>query len=880
MKKIQLKLNQLKCISEPTARKCRDGILQGGRKYMMPLILALGFTFFIAFPAQADIRLPGIISEHMVIQQNMPVRLWGWADDGEVVKATLEGNTATATATAGKWDLTLSPMKAGGPYTLTFQGKNMITFKDVLVGEVWVSCGQSNMMMNLSAVEGGPQAIAENSKYPHIRVVNIPGGASEQPQDDVKCAWTSELGGFSAVSYFFGRALNEHLKVPVGLINAVAIMPGEAWIDQDTLMSVPAMREMPKRAYPKPVTTFNSMIAPLTRYAIRGAIYYQGEYNTGRYIEYRKVLPALIASWRSKWGLGDFPFLFVQLPGYYEHKAETDKKMDMPPQVLNAMHAAGGVSEWAGLREAQSLTWRTTPNTGMVVTIDLGDPQDIHPRKKKPVGERLSLAARALAYKEAVDYSGPVFDSFSAVEDGKLIVRFKSLGGGLISKNDELKGFEIAGADQKYVWAKAEIAGDTVRLSSPEVKDPVFVRYGWANFPNCSLFGKNGLPASPFRAFAQGKVRQCDRISIPFRNPGFETPGKEPVPVADWIQTGNVVRTDEKASEGRWSVKLANGDDNKSSSIAQAEIVAMGIYRYDWNSDLLEPVAFRPGMVAGYSLDMAGDGRGKRGVYLRLCGDPTAGGSRYWGMYSEGTKPFASTSSDKFVTRRIANQMTCLDGNAMGVGTLFVNSSEEGKFAPGVLYLDNLSEIQVIRPKLSVSDASPIDMGTVAVNETAESSVRFITNSQAETLPDQRNDNDPVRQVVTLLHGVCNLKTSLQNTFEHVFGETDEVGAVIIGRDAALFEFVSAHRGATAQELKLIGEDDKGGLLGGTSPEREALTLKFIGSSRSGTFEACIRIVTQAGNCGQLSTGKTGEPLENNFYLDIPVIIKVREALK
>ena len=839
------------------------------------MCVLLAMTALFAEPMNADIRLPGIISERMILQRDMPVRLWGWADDGEVVKATLAENTATATAVSGKWDLTLPPMKAGGPHTLTFQGKNTITFKDVLVGEVWVSCGQSNMMMGLSAVEGGPDALKESSKHPNIRVVQIPCGSHPRPQDDVKCAWGAMSGGFSAVSYFFGLALNENMDVPVGLINAVAIAPGEAWIDEATLLSVPALREMPNRPI-KPVLTFNAMIAPLTKFPIRGAIYYQGEYNASAYgggpQEYRKILPTVIASWRKAWGRDDMPFLFVQLSSFTgEQRGETSKALDMPQSVLAAQQQPGAGSAWAALREAQLLTWMSTPNTGMAVTVDVGDPYDIHPKRKKPVGERLALIARAVAYKQPVVYSGPVFSGVKT-DGGTLALSFKFVGGGLVAQGGELKGFEISGADQKYVWAKAEIAGDTVRLSNPKVEEPVYARYGWANFPVCNLFNKEGLPASPFRVFINGKACQRDSITISYRNPSFEAADKEPSIPADWALRGKAARTDEKASEGRWSVKLLNEGDNKDKgSIGQAKIVPENIYFYDWNSDLLEPVAFRPGMVAGYSVDIASDGVGECVAYLRLCSSPDGGGIGYW----SDKVPVASTSSGSFVSRRVAGVMTQKFPNStkFSVGILAANNPEV-KSSSKFLYLDNFSAIQVIRPKLAVSDTSVIDLGKVPINTEKTSPPRSIINCQAETLPDQRADKEPERRLSTILYGVLNVKTSTQG-YERVVGATDDVGAVIIGKDVAFFEFVTEHSGASAKELRLLGADGKSGLVGGASPESEPLAIRFKGSPIPGKFEATIRIVTQAGNCGLVSTGKAGEPIENIFYLDIPAAIHV-----
>jgi len=818
--------------------------------------------------ALADVRLPHLVSDGMVLQHGMPVKMWGWADDGEQVSVSFQGQKVSAIAKGGRWEATLAALEPGGPFVLNITGKNTIELADVLVGEVWVSCGQSNMMMGLGSVTGGPEAIAESDDYPQIRLFNVGNAQAATPADDCAGQWTAAKGGtlngFSAVSYFFGREINKLLRVPVGLINAVAIVPGESWIDEATLLSTPPLAGMTANPI-KPVVNFNGMIAPLTHSTIRGAIYYQGEYNAGRGREYREVMPAIIRSWRSQWGQGDFPFLFVQLPGYHEHRAAKDQVLDMPDAAVAGLHAVGASSPWAEVREAQLLTSQAVPHTGMAVAIDLGDPQDIHPKTKQPVATRLSLAARAIAYGEAIVHSGPLFESLST-EGDTVILRFKHVGGGLRASGGDVTGFELAGPDQRYVWADARIRGTEIMLSSPDVSEPAFVRYGWANYPRCNLSNADGLPASPFRAAIPGSAYQIDVSTIPFKNAGFEEADEASGQALHWIRKNAAERVGSPTSEGKWAMSLPPKGE-----ITQDDIVSCGVYGYDWNSDLFEPNHFRPGTVTGYAIDItAGPGSAMQTGYMRLCGHSTSGGSNYWGGI-----PTVTTSSTQFVTRQIANRMTTkfdLDGRGMGVGTLFANHSPSG-----TLLLDNLSAITIIRPMLAVSDVRPIALGRVAVEQPIESKPRTIANGQVRTLPDNRTDGQPPTQVATLLYGVVNLKASPQWGISHAWGETDHVGAVLVGGDADRFEFASPHQAGSPRELRLIGADGEGGLTGGPEPETEPLVVKFRGADKPGSYATTVRIVTQAGNTGIVSKGGDGAPLENLFSVDIPVTVDVGE---
>jgi sialate O-acetylesterase len=468
--------------------------------------------------ARADVKLPALISDGMVLQQGINAPLWGWADEGESVTVEIQNQKVMAVAKDGKWVAMLKPLKAGGPFTLTINGKNKIEFKNVLVGEVWICGGQSNMEWRLRQTTNAEADMAA-ANYPKIRLFTVPRLEVDKPVADVKGEWkecTPETAGaFSAVGYFFGRDLYKAQNVPIGLINnAVGGSPAESWMSENALSSDAEYKQFAAE-YPKkmeqyalalekqkeeaekakaenkpaprapgkpwmPAGLYNGMLAPLAPYPIKGVIWYQGEANAGRAYQYRRLFPAMIANWRSTWGEGDYPFLFVQLAAF----GPNSNKL--------------GESDWAELREAQLMTLTSSPKTGMALAIDFGTYDDIHPRNKQPVGARLALAARGIAYGEKIVYSGPVYQSMK-VEGDKVSLNFKHTGGGLEAHDGELKGFLIAGDDKVWREAKAEIKGDRVIVSSPEVSKPVAVRYGWAKYPTCNLYNKEGLPATPFR---------------------------------------------------------------------------------------------------------------------------------------------------------------------------------------------------------------------------------------------------------------------------------------------------------------------------------------------------------------------------------------------
>jgi sialate O-acetylesterase len=491
--------------------------------------LGAALLFASASSSWADVRLPGIFSENMVLQQGMAVPVWGWADDGENVTVEFRGQKVSTTAQNGKWQLRLRPEQAGGPDTLTVSGKNRITLSNVLMGEVWICSGQSNMEWPLSRSFESADAIARSGQ-PMIRLFTVPKLKANQPTNNIDSSWKlcgpDTVPNFSAVAYFFGRDLQKALGVPVGLIHTSwGGSPAEVWMSEDVLAGNPdyksaildayskatkeyedalatwqqeaaelakdgkkPSRNKPNPPFWKPTELYNGMIAPLIPYAVAGAIWYQGESNAGRAYQYRSLFADMIRNWRRDWGQGDFSFLAVQL-------APWDKGKKRPIEQITA---APVESDWAELREAQVLATKSLSMVGMAVITDVGDKDDIHPTKKEPVGARLALAARGIAYGERIVYSGPIYRGMKTDGD-KISLTFDSAQDGLESRGGDLRGFAIAGTDHKFVWANAQIQGDKVVVSSPQVSEPVAVRYGWADCPVVNLWNRNGLPASPFR---------------------------------------------------------------------------------------------------------------------------------------------------------------------------------------------------------------------------------------------------------------------------------------------------------------------------------------------------------------------------------------------
>jgi sialate O-acetylesterase len=441
-------------------------------------VFAALFAAVVALPARADVKPHALVGDGMVLQQGVGCPVWGTAEPGEKVTVEVSADKgARGDATAdkdGKWLVKLPKMTAGGPYTMTITGKNKVTLNDVYVGEVWVCSGQSNMEWRLDKCADANQHI-ESSKNPKLRLFTVPRKQADEPQADVAGKWVEcgpdTVKPFSGVAYFFGRDLQKALGVPVGLIHSsVGGTASEQWTSMKVLDAHPEH----KGKHAGQAKLYNGMIAPLIPFAIKGAIWYQGESNAGRAELYRTGFPLMIKNWRDDWGQGDFPFLFVQLAPYEK-----------------------AVGDWPRLREAQLMALKV-PNTAMAVITDVGEKNDIHPPRKEPVGARLALAARAVAYQEKIEYFGPLFDKMQADGD-KAVLSFTHVGKGLECKGETLTGFTVAGEDKVFHEAKAEIKGDKVVVTCDKVHKPVAVRFGWANYPVVNLWNKDGLPASPFR---------------------------------------------------------------------------------------------------------------------------------------------------------------------------------------------------------------------------------------------------------------------------------------------------------------------------------------------------------------------------------------------
>ena len=433
--------------------------------------------------ASAEVRLPGLLSDNMVLQRDLPIPIWGWAGPNEKVTVHLGESEVSATAGAdGKWSVKLPKLAAGGPYQMTVAGTNTLTLKNILIGEVWVCSGQSNMAKPIGIHPG--QYPCDNyekeiaaADYPQIRLMEAPPANPQTPADDIAGAqWLvctpenivvkrGDGHGYSACAYFFGRELHKELKVPIGLIAAsVGGCPCEPFT-------------------PPAGDRWMGMIHPLTPFGIRGAIWYQGESNLADGMLYHEKMKTLITGWRKVWAQGDFPFLYVQVA-----LSKYTEDVEMAPRL------------W----EAQTATL-DVPNTGMVVTHDISSYPDCHALNKQEVGRRLALWALAKTYnKSNLVYSGPIYKSMATTSGSgpvKIRIQFDSTGGGLASRDGKpLNHFTIAGEDKKFVEAKATIDGTSVLVWSDAVPKPVAVRFGWRQDSDPNLMNKEGLPASCFRS--------------------------------------------------------------------------------------------------------------------------------------------------------------------------------------------------------------------------------------------------------------------------------------------------------------------------------------------------------------------------------------------
>jgi sialate O-acetylesterase len=494
------------------------------------------FLLLTLMPASVffgQVSLPKILADHMVVQRDLPVHVWGIAVPDEGVTVSFRGESRIAQADRlGRWSVYLAAGSAGGPFELTVQGQvaavngtvsaaENIVLHDVLVGDVWLASGQSNMEFPMSRAATSAQDLP-HAANPQIRLLIVKKRASEYAETDLDTdGWAvsspDSAKDFSAVAWYFARDLEQREHVPIGVIDSTwGGTVAESWlrleaIGEDASLAPlfisrgkmtdhgaldafeekdeqrqrdeakAAGKPMPQFPWHPPLASWgpgllwNGMIAPITPFAIRGVIWYQGESNSAleRAPLYNHIFRALIEDWRREWSVGDFPFVYVQISNFKSTPAE----------------------DWATLREQQRKTLELR-NTAMAVTIDIGNPDDVHPTDKLDVGLRLARAARSLTYGESIEYDGPLFRQ--ATPEGASIRAWFDHAKGLNARSDEVTAFEVAGADRKFTPAMAKIDGESIVASSPSVSEPVYVRYGWANSPQCNLFNAEGLPASPF----------------------------------------------------------------------------------------------------------------------------------------------------------------------------------------------------------------------------------------------------------------------------------------------------------------------------------------------------------------------------------------------
>ncbi len=492
----------------------------------------LAFTLSFTFAAPAEVRLPHALSDHAVLQRERPIHLWGWATPGAHLAATFHSQTVAAVAdNIGRWSVWLAPETAGGPYTLTISGDGAEkTLSDLLVGDVWFASGQSNMEFPLDGF--GPTMPLKNAaeeiaraNHPHVRLLRTEQKSSDVPLNDNPAVWTEctpeTARKFSAVAYFFGREISAKEKVPVGLVDSSwGGTPADSWVSLDTLGSNPdllpaiasrarfadtqedveatvaaekredaeataAGKPAPKHPWHpfeaswSPAGLYNGMIAPYTPMSIKGFLWYQGETNSAhdRAPYYESLFSALIGDWRTHFAQGMLPFFYVQ---------------------ISSFNSPG--EDWGQVRDAQRRTLKVA-NTAMAVTLDVGTPDNVHPPDKQTVAARLALAARAMVYDEHVEYASPLFrQATSELQgDGSTALRvWFNHGEGLTYRGGPATGFELAGADRKFVPAQAKVEGATVVVSASSMPKPVYVRYGWMSVMESNLFNAAGLPASTF----------------------------------------------------------------------------------------------------------------------------------------------------------------------------------------------------------------------------------------------------------------------------------------------------------------------------------------------------------------------------------------------
>jgi len=471
--------------------------------------------------ASAETKLPNVFSDGLVLQQGQENKIWGRDNAGQSIAIAIGDHQLTATAdAAGNWEAKLPPLPVGGPHILTVAGSSAKIVRDVLVGEVWICSGQSNMQWSVNA-SNDPDMERLAAQFPKIRMINFPQAGSQEPiwsHDDRKwqVCTPETVGNFSAVGYYFARQLHQTTGVPIGMINnAWGGSACEAWIHRDVLNGNTRFQALMDRwkvtearhqelsgksdrneeeekefknltnnlrGNQRPANIYNGVLKSHLGYGIRGAIWYQGESNAGRAYQYRELFPLMIQNWRNEWGQGDFPFYWVQLADFRAEKTEP------------------GESDWAELREAQTMTMDRLPNTGQAVIIDIGEGKDIHPMNKVDVGRRLARWALAKQYNIAIEFQSPRYASMQDDGDGILLTFNHIPNGWRPFDVNEPVGFTIAGEDKTFHAAEAKILdGGKIRVSSSKVAKPVAVRYAWADNPVCNMYSRAGLPLTPFR---------------------------------------------------------------------------------------------------------------------------------------------------------------------------------------------------------------------------------------------------------------------------------------------------------------------------------------------------------------------------------------------
>jgi sialate O-acetylesterase len=495
------------------------------------MVVVVCICLFSQLGLAGELRLPLMFSEGMVLQREMNVPVWGWGTKGAEVRIRVIGRNVeniadqkTTVKEDGAWKVILPPMKAGGRYSfLAEMGEDKILFNNVYVGEVWLTCGQSNMEWPIELTPNIKEARENADKYPLIRHLRIGHRLTRkiplnQPPQDIGSYWgraswedaafvihlssrTDIPGCQAAVPYYFARELTRHFdgKVAVGMVDVAQILPVETWVSDVTMGTVDALK--PLRGQDTASQGYNANIVPLAPFAVRGVLYYQGEMNGGRHVVYRAGLEAMISDWRNLWQRPDLPFILVQLPGFIKQDEKVKTDLDMDEKSLAVFNKENNDHCFCDLREAALDVWEKIPNTGMAVTLDLGEKWDLHPPRKLEVAQRLFLQALKVAYGQDIDAFSPIPEKYEPLADGFKIM-FKYAGKGLVLKpgKGNTTSFELQGADGQWKPAAAEIKGNTAVVTAAGLGKVQAVRYGWRGFPEVTLYTVDGLPASPFRS--------------------------------------------------------------------------------------------------------------------------------------------------------------------------------------------------------------------------------------------------------------------------------------------------------------------------------------------------------------------------------------------